>query len=810
MTARRLAPILCLCVFAAPIRARAAPPKDEPLAESVRRAIDDGVAFLKKKQEDRGRGEKNWENSAGGIIFSGGPTTLTMLALLTAGVSYKDPVIQNAMPYMRKIPRADTYVVGLQTMVLSEIVQAMGQEREPPKEMLVLRQEIQGNVDWLWKARYINKNKLAGWSYKTGATGTSDNSNSQYAMLGLWAGRQAGAKVEDAVWREILEFYRTTQNNEDTDSAGWGYNPNRDTNTLTMTSAGVCGLFIAGREVNADQQKLDAKTGVAAACGVYAEDKNVKLGMRWLAERFSFRTTQSSFYNIYGLERVGRLSGQRFIGERDWYREGCELLTGVKGQGGFAQRLDGSWSLPQGGLVDGDSVLGTSFALLFLSKGRTPILLSKLAYGPVVADDATPNWNRKHNDARHLVEYASKELFRSKHLAWQVFDPRRSQLDKEQTFDEELAALVQSPILYITGHDAPRMTDQQKKLLRRYVEEGGFIMAEACCGSKNFAEGFRSLMGDIFADYPLEKLPPEHPIWSAHTPVRPTEFPQLEGMEMGCKTVVVFSPEPLAGYWEDARFLPKDLTAVTRDRGDMAFRLAGNVIAYATGLEPPKPRLTVDKLLSNKDERKLPRHALKIGQLKHTGDWSPAPQATRQLASYLRDKFKLEVALDREPVRLAETDASLYKLLYMHGRNKFTFDPEDQDNIRNALKLGSVVLADACCGKKEFDAAFRDFANGLIKDVKLVPIPPDDLLFGAELNGTAISKVRLRERAGEKYEDGAPKLEGLKLNGRWVVIYSRYDIGCALENHKSSACLGYDRESAQRLAAASMLYALKP
>ena len=42
-----------------------------------------------------------------------------------------------------------------------------------------------------------------------------------------------------------------------------------------------------------------------------------------------------------------------------------------------------------------------------------------------------------------------------------------------------------------------------------------------------------------------------------------------------------------------------------------------------------------------------------------------------------------------------------------------------------------------------------------------------------------------------------PMLEGIKIDNRWVVLYSKYDIGCALERHRSSDCLGYD--TGQRL-----------
>ena len=48
-----------------------------------------------------------------------------------------------------------------------------------------------------------------------------------------------------------------------------------------------------------------------------------------------------------------------------------------------------------------------------------------------------------------------------------------------------------------------------------------------------------------------------------------------------------------------------------------------------------------------------------------------------------------------------------------------------------------------------------------------------------------------------------PVLEGVKVNGRWAVIYSKYDIGCALERHQGLDCKGYTYESAMRIASSS-------
>src|SRR5262249_55454027 len=155
------------------------------------------------------------------------------------------------------------------------------------------------------------------------------------------------------------------------------------------------------------------------------------------------------------------------------------------------------------------------------------------------------DWNNKHNDCRYLVDYAGRELFQRTPMAWQIFDARRVQVRNNQDLQELVGDLLQSPGVYLNGHEGPRLTDVEKELLKQYIDQGGFLLAEACCGRQWFDEGFRALMKELFPDHPLKRLPPEHPLWRAHTLVPPSEF-KLEGIEMGCKTVVVYSPQPLA------------------------------------------------------------------------------------------------------------------------------------------------------------------------------------------------------------------------------------------------------------------------
>jgi hypothetical protein len=767
--------VVCAFVLLGIVPARADVGK-ESLVEQVGKSIERGIGFLRERENGTG----DWEADRAVVQFPGGLTSLATLALLNAGVKPDDPIMERALTYLRQLPlgpESKTYVVSLQTMAFAEAGCNEDKER------------IQKNVDWLIRTMLRADGKCMGWTYGESHRGPADNSNTQYALLGLHAGHEAGARVDREVWQSIQDYYIRTQMPD----GGWVYNRGfpGSQSTLTMTTAGLCGLIISGMELNAGREEL-RPDGTAANCGRYTENEPVARALRYIGSRFRIDVGGNVFYNLYGIERAGRLSGQRFLGDRDWYRGGCEYLV-------RSQKEDGSWHEPT--QYDDWPVVSTSFALLFLSKGRTPVLISKLLHGP--GDD----WNNDRHDARNLVAYAGKELFRNKTMAWQVFDARRVEVKNDDDLLALVADMMQSPILYFNGHESPRFTGVELKLLKQYVEQGGFILAEACCGREEFNQGFRELMRELFPDTPLKKLGPDHPIWRAHTVIPPNSF-KLEGIEYGCKTVVVYSPEDLSCLWEANQY--------DKGPGGAAFRLGGNIIAYATGMEPPKPRLTQAEVVKGETEGKpIPRGYLRVAQLRHEGDWQPAPYAMRNLLEHLRREAGINVDLRTKPMQPADPDLMDFRFMYMHGRGNFVVSPEGIKNLRMNLETGGLLFADACCGRKPFDASFRAMVAQLFPDKKLEPIPVSDDLYNKDLNGTAITSVRCRTelpgsggQAGE-FRDVAPYLEGVKVGNRWVVIYSKYDIGCALEKHQSTDCLGHDHGSALRLGSAAVLYALK-
>jgi hypothetical protein len=54
----------------------------------------------------------------------------------------------------------------------------------------------------------------------------------------------------------------------------------------------------------------------------------------------------------------------------------------------------------------------------------------------------------------------------------------------------------------------------------------------------------------------------------------------------------------------------------------------------------------------------------------------------------------------------------------------------------------------------------------------------------------------------------APVLEGLRLDDRWAVIFSPYDLSCALEQHEAVQCRGYSKEDAARIGLNVLLYSI--
>jgi hypothetical protein len=185
----------------------------------------------------------------------------------------------------------------------------------------------------------------------------TDNSNTQFAILGLWAAQRHGVPMERSL-RLIVHRFRTSQGTE----GGWayGYAKGGAGSSPAMSCAGLIGLAVGYGLAN----NAKAKPGAPKQ---QVQDKLLLRGFRYLVKQLGDPVNRMhnvpiekryNFYFLWSVERVGVLYNLPAIGHKDWYRWGAEMLVAN-------QVNDGSW--PKGGEYPGDApVINSCFALLFL------------------------------------------------------------------------------------------------------------------------------------------------------------------------------------------------------------------------------------------------------------------------------------------------------------------------------------------------------------------------------------------------------------------------------------------------------------
>jgi hypothetical protein len=192
-----------------------------------------------------------------------------------------------------------------------------------------------------------------------------DNSNTQFAMLALWAARRHDIPVEN-VMALIEKRFRTSQ----MDNGAWGYHYNDGSRGKpSMTCVGLLGLALgngSAGELALRNYKGDPKAAPAAKkpAGVEAA---IALGIEALAPHLEKHIIEGqnfppgiSLYFVWSVERVGVLYGFRKIGEHDWYEWGVNLLLPT-------QRINnGCWDTHS--YPGANPTIDTCFALLFLKR----------------------------------------------------------------------------------------------------------------------------------------------------------------------------------------------------------------------------------------------------------------------------------------------------------------------------------------------------------------------------------------------------------------------------------------------------------
>ncbi|MCA9040541.1 MAG: DUF4159 domain-containing protein [Planctomycetaceae bacterium] len=782
--------ILLFSLLISTIGLLATPLSAQLTQESVLSSIRQGTQFLFSKQNADG----SWASTVTVLPHDDqgiGTTSLVVLALLNCGLEPDEPHVKKGLEWIRKSPdTSSTYTVSLKLMALAAA-------KQPEKDLTriqLLAAKIEGG-----------QTGGGDWGYSAPAGAHTDNSNTQFALLALRDAAHAGARVDRETWEKSLKHFRGTQFRD----GSWGYFYGGATGYGSMTVAGISSYVIC-RSMLAEEDNLKAD-GTPDCCGQREEEDTLERGINWMTRHFDVDANPAKsgyflFYYLYGLERAGRLSGIRFFGNHDWYREGATFLVANQ------SRQDGSWFLREDHL---NPVLNTSFSLLFLSKGMSPVLFNKLKYGkpdPVNEHEMlSDSWKRHERDIHRLTDWITGLEKWPKLMSWQVVDINKA------VANNSVDDLLQAPILYLSGDEPLDFPDTYVKLLRKYVDQGGIIFASKSCDSKEFENSFKELVTRIYdgEGLQLKPLPADHPVYRSEFLLHPDSV-NLQGVDYGCRTTVIYSPDDLGCLWElwsrnpPLKRTPQVTTMVTR-----ATYIGANVAAYATGREPPQKRLDPIAVDAVVNETEIERGLLQVAQLKHAGNWDTAPLALHNLLIALNEAAGLTAKTESPALSPQAEELERYPIAYTHGRNSFALSPGEISRLRRYLDNGGFLFADACCGSKQFDESFRELVKQLYPKKELERIPADHPLFTAEV-GHDLSRVRRRQPLAGKNSNvsssdvvvGEPFLEAVEFNGRFPIIYSKYDISCALQKQASIACAGYIPEDAARIGVNIVLYAM--
>jgi hypothetical protein len=198
---------------------------------------------------------------------------------------------------------------------------------------------------------------------------------------------------------------------------------------------------------------------------------------------------------------------------------------------------------------------------------------------------------------------------------------------------------------------------------------------------------------------------------------------------------------------------------------------------------------------------------LGVGRLIYDGDWNTDPLAFVHLGTTAK-QLGLTLKVHEIAGKPSDPGSMYFPLLYLHGRGAASFSAQDLASLRHHLVLGGGTLfADAACGSPAFDASFRRFVTQLFPNDSLVAIPRDDKIFSTKV-GFDLSACRFTNAAGRR--DDFPQLEGVEVDGRWTIVYSKYGIGCTLDRDHDSDCKGYLREDAGRIGVNVLIYSTLP
>ncbi|MFI5402055.1 MAG: prenyltransferase/squalene oxidase repeat-containing protein [Planctomycetota bacterium] len=372
---------------------------DARIGEGVRKGVD---FLLSKFDAEKGYGNALGTGTYGNVgvpyPYDAGPTALVSYALLKAAVPRDHPTLKKAFSMLKLRHRTPAVAYELSVMLLA-VAERAGAATCPDFRRGPLRQERTVHrfkkpeknpfpkEEWTWVVDLARKlmsfqSENGGWRYyphDRHSGGRADVSSTQFALLALSTANRCGVLVPDEVFRKARDYLLLSQEKEGLPVPRAVHVPGGDPDALDRARGFP---YIAGSEVIPYRRVSGGMTaaGVASLILLREElgpdekiEKAILDGYAWIGRYFCVEVNPGAFpflggsYHfvwLYALERCGDLGRRELIGDRAWFFEGANHLLSVQREDGAF--VDETCMNPQ-------DVLGTAFALLFLTRAHKPV-----------------------------------------------------------------------------------------------------------------------------------------------------------------------------------------------------------------------------------------------------------------------------------------------------------------------------------------------------------------------------------------------------------------------------------------------------
>ena len=769
MFTRPLALLLILLVFATPsCRAQAqADPIPVSSSESINYSDIDQALKRAKVHLYSQQKNGNWDlparakppvpNAKGEIDVMdlqnstqwGGVTALATYALLAADESDQEPRVRAAVEWLKKADINGTYGLAVRALVWN----AMPTNKQ--KEYL---QYAKKDRDLLFACK--RDGEYSGrFRYSANDTGY-DHSAGQFAVLGVWACNQVGAEINNTFWKEVEAAWIKDQD----PSGAWNYGDDftpRPPVTASMTAAGVATLYITNDMLHGDRG-LDCKGNIP--------HKQIDAGIKWINDHYDrVFTGDWPFYTLYGVERIGLASGYKYLGSVDWYKHGARRIVAT-------QLADGSW---------GRGVADTSFAMLFLARGRNPVVMNKLQYDIDTHGDKPKeaNWNQRPRDAANFPKWLSRQL--ECDLNWQIVN-----------LNNPVEDLHDAPILYIAGNQPLSFTPVQEEKLRLFVQQGGLIVGNADCAQPSISNTFKKLGVKLFPPYEFRELPANHLIFNTLFDRKKWKGPvNVQGLSNGARELMLLIPtgDP-ARFWQTGAYLGRE----------SGHELMANILMYVT--EKKDLRFKGDSWIVSPNPAISPTQTIKLARLEYPGNWNPEPGGWTRLAAILQNES--QIALSVATVKLGEGTLAQggYKIAHLTGTARFKLTDPQRAELKSFIQTGGTLLIDAAGGNGDA-ATSLESEIAAIAPAKLDILKPDHTLYsrlGIPPDSIIFRPYAVKQHLGQTK---GPRLRAATINNRPAIIYSPEDLSVGLVGQPIDGIPGYTPASVTALMKSVILYA---